>query len=258
MLIRQALRAVITASLASFLFMAGVPGAQASVVISSTRVIYDAQEAEVTVRLLNQGSVPTLVQTWIDRGQTEQQPSNIDVPFVVTPPISRIDPSKGQTLRIAYTGEPLPRDKESVFWLNVLEVPPKVKDDNSGKGSLQLAFHSRIKLFYRPADLKGKPEDAPAALSWRYREQDGKPGVEAYDPTAYHVSFGRIEVSLNGRSAACEDGGMVNPGEHQWFPLSAWKPGEAATQVRYMSINDLGGAANGTAPLVSTSPSPSP
>jgi P pilus assembly chaperone PapD len=31
----------------------------------------------------------------------------MDVPFTVTPPISRIDPPRSQTLRIVYTGEAL-------------------------------------------------------------------------------------------------------------------------------------------------------
>ncbi|PJI52023.1 molecular chaperone EcpD, partial [Methylobacterium radiotolerans] len=58
-----------------------------------------------------------------------------------------------------HTGEPMPQDKESVFWLNVLEIPPK---DKANQNLLQMAFRSRIKLFYRPAGLKGKAEDAPS------------------------------------------------------------------------------------------------
>lgn len=45
----------------------------------------------------------------------------------------------------------LPKDRESLFWLNVQEVPPKpeVKD---GEGSvLAMAMNTRVKLIYRPA-----------------------------------------------------------------------------------------------------------
>ncbi|WP_043219895.1 fimbrial biogenesis chaperone, partial [Burkholderia gladioli] len=87
--------------------------ADASVVIGGTRVIYGAGEPEVTIKLSNEGQSPALVQSWVDAGDTKSEPSTTKVPFVVTPPISRIDPSKSQTLRIVYTGEPLPKDRES-------------------------------------------------------------------------------------------------------------------------------------------------
>ncbi len=50
----------------------------------------------------------------------------------------------------------LPKDRESVFWFNVLEVPPKPDAATVANQSLlQLAFRTRIKLFYRPEALKG-------------------------------------------------------------------------------------------------------
>ncbi|CAB3753557.1 fimbria/pilus periplasmic chaperone [Paraburkholderia solisilvae] len=257
MFIKQAFKAAIGLSL-GLLLMAGSSGARAGVVISATRVIYDEKEPEVTVKLTNEGSVPALVQTWIDHGETRQAPSEIDVPFVVTPPISRIDPAKGQTLRIAYTGEPLPQDKESVFWLNVLEVPPRPSADEAGANKLQLAFHSRIKLFFRPPDLKGASREAPAAVTWRFVDAGGKTAVEAYNPSAYHVSFIQVDVTVNNRSATCEDGGMVGPGERRLFPVSGWKSASGAAQVHYTSLNDLGGSEGGVAPLQAASPGVSP
>lgn len=61
----------------------------------------------------------------------------------------------------------LPKDRESVFWFNVLEVPPKPDAATVANQSLlQLAFRTRIKLFYRPEALKGNPSEAPLALKW--------------------------------------------------------------------------------------------
>lgn len=97
----------------------------ASVVISGTRVIYSSEAKDVTVKLNNVGKAPVLIQSWIDDGDMTVKPENIRVPFILTPPINRVDPGKGQTLRLSYTGAALPMDKESVFWLNVLEIPAK-------------------------------------------------------------------------------------------------------------------------------------
>ena len=99
----------------------------AGVVVTGTRVIYPSNAKEVSVRLDNKGKSPVLIQSWIDSGDASATPENIQVPFILTPPINRVEPSKGQTLRLSYTGGPQPADRESVFWLNILEIPAKPK-----------------------------------------------------------------------------------------------------------------------------------
>lgn len=234
------------------LLAAGLMGALqagASVVVGGTRVVYPAQERETTLRLTNAGNTPALTQAWIDNGDPKAQPSAIDVPFTVTPPLSRVDPGKGQTLRIVYTGEPLPTDRESVFWLNVVEIPPKSGADEAGVNTLQLAIRTRIKLFFRPAALAGTAQDAPAKAEWRWIAGGRQPAVEVRNPTPYYVSFASFEVPGNGKPLKFDDGGMVAPGEARVFPLR----GEAAPgpdpRVVYHAISDYGGAIDGEAVL---------
>jgi chaperone protein EcpD len=101
--------------------------AHASVTISGTRVVYPLGQREVTVKLDNDSLHPSLVQVWMDDGKAAAKPGDIQVPFVITPPIFRMEPKKSQVLRVMYSGEPLPSDRESVYWLNVLDIPPKQK-----------------------------------------------------------------------------------------------------------------------------------
>ncbi|MGQ2408976.1 fimbrial biogenesis chaperone [Enterobacter hormaechei] len=115
-----------------FLVLLSAP-VKASIVITGTRVIYSQGERSVSVKLNNNGKSPVLIQSWIDDGVMGKSPDTSTAPFIVTPPINRVDPGKGQTLQISFTGKQLPSDKESVFWLNVLEVPARnsaKKDDN--------------------------------------------------------------------------------------------------------------------------------
>lgn len=96
----------------------------ADIVISGTRVIYKSDQKSVSVRLENKGNSHLLVQSWLDTGDDNAEPGSINVPFTATPPVSRIDAKRGQTIKLMYTGSTvLPSDKESVFWFNVLEVP---------------------------------------------------------------------------------------------------------------------------------------
>ncbi|NML33939.1 fimbria/pilus periplasmic chaperone [Paraburkholderia antibiotica] len=223
--------------------------AHASVVIAGTRVIYNQKDPEVTVRLSNEGGSPALVQAWIDKGNARAAPSTIDVPFTVTPPVSRIDPGKGQTLRIIRTGEVPANDHESVYWLNVLEIPPKVAGAAADANKLQLAFRSRIKLFYRPAGLSGRVEDAPAKVTWQLTSVNGKPALQAHNPGAYNVSFSGVDVVDGANTATFDDGGMVRPGQSETFPLKGTLSNASGARVHYHAINDYGGTVEGEAPL---------
>ncbi|HGB6406542.1 TPA: molecular chaperone, partial [Salmonella enterica subsp. enterica serovar Oranienburg] len=92
-----------------------------------------------------------LIQSWVDGGQKSDRS-----PFIVTPPLFRINPGEENILRIVRTGGFLPENRESVFWLNVKSIPAmdsRAPDENR----LQLVVKSRLKLFYRPSGLKGDP-----------------------------------------------------------------------------------------------------
>ncbi|MBJ4957095.1 fimbria/pilus periplasmic chaperone [Salmonella enterica subsp. enterica serovar Goldcoast] len=60
--------------------------AHADIVIYGTRVIYPAERKEIVVQLMNQSSRPSLVQSWIDDGDTSLPPEKINVPFLLSPP----------------------------------------------------------------------------------------------------------------------------------------------------------------------------
>ena len=81
--------------------------AQASVVITGTRIIYPAPAREVSVQIKNVGAVPALVQVWLDRGDDSAQPGSAaaQTPFLLTPPIARLEPKRGQTIRLVYSAK---------------------------------------------------------------------------------------------------------------------------------------------------------
>lgn len=248
MTLKEALNSLLTAGVFAIGLASALP-AHASVVIAGTRVIYNEGEVEQTIKLTNNGQSPSLTQIWLDKGDPNARPSAIEVPFTVSPPFARIDPNKGQTLRILYTGEPLPQDRESVFWLNVLEVPPKPAAGDNNANLLQMAFRSRIKLFFRPSGLKGNADAAPAQVSWRVIESGEQVSLEGRNPTPYHVSFASMKLVGGGKTASFEAGGMINPGEALKFPLHGDVTHSGDARVLYRAINDYGGPVDGEAPL---------
>ncbi|WMD22944.1 fimbria/pilus periplasmic chaperone [Achromobacter seleniivolatilans] len=225
--------------------------AQASVTIGGTRVVYPLEQREVTVKLDNDSNLPSLVQVWMDDGDADAKPGDVKVPFVITPPIFRMDAKKGQMLRVMISGgHTLPQDRESLYWLNVLDIPPKPATA-ADVNTLQVAYRTRIKMFARPENLPGKPEDAPAKLSWKIvASPDGKgQAVSVSNPTPYHVSFSEIDVQSGGQTFKNDAGGMVAPHTTQVLPIRNMSSVATGAKVKYSAINDYGGAIVGDATL---------
>lgn len=209
--------------------------ATASVTVSGTRVIYNSAEKEISVRLTNNGKKPVLVQSWIDSGDENATPDRIDVPFTLTPPINRVNGGKGQTLRIGYTGSrPLPADRESVYWLNVMEIP-SVNETETNR--LQIALRTRIKLFYRPVALadREKASEAAEKVVW-----SGSNGVlQARNDSPYFVSLASVTVSAQGKTHSV-DGKMIPPMGQISFSDNKLPALTQGAVIRYEYINDWG------------------
>ncbi|WP_371917599.1 molecular chaperone [Pseudomonas sp. Irchel 3H3] len=209
--------------------------------ITGTRVVYEADQKEISVKLNNNGTQPALTQSWIDTGSVESTPTSSKAPFLLSPPVARIDPAKGQTLRVMFTGAPLIQDKESVFWLNVLEIPPKPQGAGD-VNTLQMAFRSRIKLFYRPTGLVGTASEAMEQVQWQLVSASNGQGLalQAFNPSAFHVSLIELDVVVGAQRAPSEDG-MIAPGETRQFLLPTLKARPTGpAQVEFSAINDYG------------------
>lgn len=224
-------------SAAAFLMAASVPAGFASIQISTTRVIYHASEKNVSVQITNPGKYPVLLQSWTDDGHQETHPDTMRTPFILTPPLTRVNADAGQTLRLSYTGTPLPAERESVYWLNVLEIPP-VGEKNTNQ--IQVAFRSRIKLFYRPTGLNDK--GAQAAISQlRWRVQGNK--ISLSNPTPYYVSAVAINLTGRGKKTSIPADMLAPNGSADFVLPAAMSPDDVTVDA----INDYG--ASVTAPV---------
>ncbi|HDG7821116.1 TPA: fimbria/pilus periplasmic chaperone, partial [Klebsiella quasipneumoniae] len=163
----------------------GLSAAQAGVVIGGTRVIFDGNKKEASIGINNPDKTPYLIQSWIETpdGGAEK------APFIITPPLYRLNNGQQNVERIVATGA-LPQDKESLFWLNIKAIPSAAKVDNT----LQIAIKTRIKLIYRPAAMKGaSPEEQVDKLRW---QRVGNK-IQVNNPTRHVMNFN--EISLSGK-----------------------------------------------------------
>ncbi|WP_338628977.1 molecular chaperone [Enterobacter sp. JJBC] len=208
--------------IAFLLAFACIAPAKASVTLGGTRLIYDASKREAAISVSNgQQGVPHLIQSWVevDGSATDK------APFIVTPPLFRLDAGRENTLRVVFTGKSaLPDDRESVYWLNVKSIPAIEKSDQN---RLLIAVKSKIKLFYRPAALN---TDAVADAWKKLSFSHGGGQLTITNPTPYYVSL----FSLKAGSQAIKTPPMVPP----FGNVSVSSSGGAVT---WRAVNDFGG-----------------
>lgn len=217
----------------------------ASVVILGTRVIYPENAPDVSITLNNNGEKPAVIESWLDNGKADDAPEKIKVPFLLSPPVFRIDPQKKRNLRLIFTGDALPKERESVFWLNVLEIPPKPENADTAN-YLQFAVRSRIKVFYRPSTLTEKgAQSASSSLTWKISQDSRGLVLTVTNPTPYFVSFSQIKFDVSTLSNDLQMGGMVAPFSEQQFDFGKSLSGRRPKSVLYKTLNDFGGEQEG-------------
>ncbi len=216
--------------------------AHAAIVLEGTRIVHDAGKGrDVTLRSTNRGDQSALTQVWIDNGDSHARPEDVQTPFRLTPSEPRlIKANEGQAWRITYAPRPseapLPANRESLFYFNLLDIPPKPSQEGGGN-LLQFAVRSRIKLFHRPAGLPGRAVDAAGSLTWRYQDQ----ALQIDNPSAYHVTLGSVTLD----DGAKLDGDMVVPGGRVTLALPAAQP--MPTAVTFTWLDDYGASRPGSA-----------
>lgn len=229
----------------AFLLLVIANLSQASLVVYGTRIIYPSDKSSITVQLSNEGASPSLMQAWLDDGNEKADPKNIKLPFIITPPVSRINAKQQQILRIAYTGEPLAQDRESLFFFNLLDIPPKPSKAELAKNPnyLQLAMRSRLKFFFRPSNLPYPVTEAYNKVEWRVKGAQ----IIAHNPTPYFITYSHIALKSAGKTLKAKDADMVAPFSSRAFTLNG--NGTSASKVEWQIINDFGGENKGSSIL---------
>lgn len=206
----------------------------AGIQLGGTRIVYPSTDREASILVKNQGSADIMIQSWMEPDARDKE---ADVPFAITPSLARMGGNKQQMLRIFYYGKGLPEDRESVFWLNVQEIPQQAKEENT----LQVAFRQRIKVFYRPAGVTTTPAEAAAQLQWRLVSRDGISQLEVQNPSQLNISLGTLKLSSGQQDYAVEEQ-MLAPKSTTYMKvrrLSGLPQGNA--RLYWENINDYGG-----------------
>lgn len=154
----------------------------AAINLDRTRVIFNSNDKSVSVLLENQSkTLPYLAQVWLENAAGEK----IASPLVALPPMQRINAGQKSLIRVMQLPDSaaLPKDRESLFYFNVREVPPKSELSNV----MQIAIQSRVKLFFRPTAIAPKQGEI-----WQEKISVNKlsESVKIINPTPFYITLG--------------------------------------------------------------------
>lgn len=208
----------------------GMQQALAAIALDRTRVIFDGDQKSISLSISNQNKeLPYLAQGWIEDAEGQKVTS----PLMVLPPLQRVEPGAKSQVKIQATPDVarLPQDRETVFYFNLREIPPK-----SGKANtLQIALQTRIKLFYRPAALVSRD-----AKPWQEKLTLTRVGdkYQVNNPTPYFITLATATATLGGKEVPGVNPMMIAPKSDALLGGSAATLGNSPV-LTY--INDYGG-----------------
>lgn len=205
--------------------------------INATRLIYPGDSGSIDVSVRNtQQNVPYLVQVNL----SEKQDKITSAPFVVMPPIFRLEPQSVNKLRISFSGALLPKDRESVFYFHAAAIPAStVADPTLRKKDIQanvrFGVGSVIKLFFRPTGISGTSYSAQKEL--KFTRQGN--GLKVMNSSPYFVSLASVTVNGKMLSLNTPESKMLSPfDDYTWSMIS--KPA-GGSRIKWKVINDNGG-----------------
>ncbi|MBV4414029.1 molecular chaperone [Enterobacteriaceae bacterium YMB-R22] len=225
----MSIRNIQRCGIAAFVFSMLSGYAHAGIALDRTRLIITEKDTSASVNLTNTTpDVPFLAQSWVE----DSSGKKITSPLVILPPLQRIDGGQKGIARVTKTSgiASLPTDRESIFYLNVREIPPKADKPNV----LQLAMQTRIKLFYRPLAVIPKSRSAV----WQDQVVFEKRGssVTAQNPTPYYITILGL-TNMSGKKLTDFPGVMIAPKSSLDFRISD----SSVNEFKMMFVNDYGG-----------------
>lgn len=231
----QGIRSYSTLVLAAVVTTAGllstIPDAQAALALDRTRVVLNGAEKSISLGVTNQNkTLPYLAQAWVE----DVNGKKISDPLVALPPVQRIEPGAKSQVKVQATAglNLLVQDRESLYYFNLREIPPKSKEQNT----LQIALQTRIKVFYRPASLEVDQNSQP----WQEQVTLTREGDHyvVHNPTAYFVTIAAAAPSVTAEPVKDFEAVMIAPKGSE--PMKASVAGLGSNPV-LTYVNDYGG-----------------
>lgn len=164
---------------------------------------YSQQEntGGVVVNVVNPGPSTYLLQGTVsafdpDTGRSAENSATPVPPFVILPPLHRLDGEGRSALRIRQVGGQLPADRETAIIVSVRAIPASEmsndKEAQTAGSRVLIALRMNMRLFWRPSGVPAADKKKIAAsLTFVRQGQE----LVVTNPTPWFVQFGALSAA---------------------------------------------------------------
>jgi len=209
--------------------IANLSSAYGVVDVDRTRVIFNENENSKTFRLKNSGTEAVIIQVWTDKGEIAASPESIKTPVIAIPPVSKMFSNEMRTYRLILTSrDGLKPGVETLYWLNIYELPSLAKSGLQSDYLLVIPVRLRLKVLVRPAGLLPPASKDYKKLKFIRRRNR----LIVKNPTPYYISLNAALTCVTGSSVL-----LLAPSSDS---LSCENTSDLPDHINYTVIDDSG------------------
>lgn len=175
------------------IFISSIFSARGTVNVDKSRIIFSSGELTANLSLHNSDKEPVLVQLWTDAGNPFTTTDKARTPVLVNSPILKMQPNELRNIRLLLVStDKLPQNKESLFWLNIYQIPPNTNQASKGNEKLILPLRIRLKIFVRPNLVSDITPENYKEISFLKVDSDT---VRITNPTKWYITISSLTIS---------------------------------------------------------------
>lgn len=230
-------------SILGFMLCSIAFNASAVVNAEKTRVVFNSGSQSESLSLVNSEKQPVVIQVWTDDGDPTAIPDEAQTPIVIESPVFKMRPGEIRNLRlILLSSSTLPKDRESVFWLNIFQIPPNTVSQHASARRLMLPLKIRMKIFVRPESIGELQEADVNKMKFEVVGIGAEKKLIINNPTPWHISLAGLKLGKAEFSPL-----MTEPFSEVILPIA---PGVMlSNSIFYEVLNDLGTRWQGSGPV---------
>ncbi|GLX64837.1 fimbrial chaperone BcfG [Proteus vulgaris] len=128
----------------------------ASIEINKDKFIFIESKNLEIIEIKNNTTNDYFIQSWISH---YDESNETELPFMITPPLFKIEKDENYSLKIFKTDEIEKKDRETLYRINIKRIP-LLSNSDENKNLLHISMNSVYNLIYRPVSIERDAKDA--------------------------------------------------------------------------------------------------
>ncbi|WIV86800.1 fimbrial biogenesis chaperone [Proteus appendicitidis] len=160
-----------------------------SIEINKDKFIFIESKNQEVIEIKNNTNSDYFIQSWISH---YDESNNTDLPFMITPPLFKIEKDETYFLKIFKTEEIEKKEQETLYKINIKRIP-SLSDQDDNTNLLHISMNSIYNLIYRPISIEKNAADAYKKIEFLKNKNDE---FIVNNPTPYFITL--LKVNSDG------------------------------------------------------------